>query len=153
MRTKLRNLTNGKIIDNTFNSGVKIETVRIETRTYQFLYNDDMGYHFMNSENFEQVTLNEHMINAPHLLKPEVKAIIIFHAEEEMPLSCELESFVNYEVTYTEPGIKGDTATNSSKPAKIDCEYEIRVPLFINIGDVVKVDTRKGGEYVERVKQ
>jgi elongation factor P len=153
VRTKLRNLTNGKIIDNTFNSGVKIETVRIETRTYQFLYNDDMGYHFMNTENFEQVTLNEHMINAPHLLKPEVKAIIIFHAEEEAPLSCELESFVQYEVTYTEPGIKGDTATNSSKPAKIDCDYEIRVPLFINIGDVVKVDTRKGGEYVERVKQ
>jgi len=153
VRTKMRNLNNGKIIDNTFNSGVKIEVVRIETRTYQFLYNDDMGYHFMNMEDYTQIALNEHMINAPHLLKPEVKATIVFHAEEEQPLTCNLESFVEYEITYTEPGIKGDTATNSTKPAKIDCEYEIRVPLFINIGDKVKVDTRDGGDYVERVKQ
>ncbi len=152
VRTKLRNLNNGKIIDHTFNSGVKIETVRIETRNYQFLYNDDMGYHFMNMENYEQTIIPEALINAPHLLKDEVVCTITFHAEEERPLSCDLPHFMEMEITYTEPGIKGDTATNSTKPAKIETGTEIRVPLFINIGDKIKIDTRDGGAYMERIK-
>ncbi len=153
VRTKLRNLNNGKIIDHTFNSGVKIEPVRIETRSYQYLYNDDQGYHFMNMEDYNQINIPEHLINAPKLLKEETICSIVFHAEEEKPLNCELPSFMEFEVTYTEPGVKGDTATNSTKPAKIDTGVEIRVPLFINTGDKVKVDTRNGGTYVERVKQ
>ncbi len=153
VRTKLRNLNNGKVVDNTFNAGVKIDPVRIETRKHQFLFKDEMGYHFMNLDDYEQVRIPEHLINAPHLLKEEVTADIMFHAEEEKPLSCELQPFLECTITYTEPGVKGDTATNSSKPATIDTGYEIRVPLFINIGDVVKIDTRTGGTYAERVKQ
>jgi elongation factor P len=107
----------------------------------------------MNSDNFEQVCIPEHLINAPHLLKESVTADIMFHAELEKPLSCELQPFMECTITYTEPGVKGDTATNSNKPATIDTGFEIRVPLFINTGDMVKVDTRNGGTYVERVKQ
>lgn len=152
VRTKLKNLNNGKTVDNTFNAGVKIETVRIETRNYQYLYNDDMGYHFMNSETYEQVPIPEHLINATQFLKDGVICQIMFHAEEELPLSCELPANIEVEITYTEPGVKGDTATNTLKPATIDTGAEIRVPLFINTGDNIKVDT-KSGSYVERVKK
>lgn len=152
VRTKLRNLNNGKIIDHTFNAGVKIETVRIETRKYQYLYKDDQGYYFMNMKDFEQVRIPEHLINAPDLLKEEVVCDIMFHAEEELPLSCELPAFIEYEITYTEPGVKGDTATNTLKPATIETGSKVKVPLFINEGDRIKVDTRNGGTYVERVK-
>jgi len=153
VRTKLKNINNGKVVDNTFNAGMKMDVVRIETRKHQFLFKDDTGYHFMNMQDYEQVIIPEHMINAPHLLKEEITADIVFHAEEEMPLSCDLQSFIECEITYTEPGVKGDTATNSMKPATIDTGYEVRVPLFINIGDTVKIDTRDGGTYAERIKQ
>lgn len=152
VRTKIKNLNNGKQLDKTFNSGVKIEPVRIETREYQFLYKDDTGYHFMNTENFEQIAIQEHLINAPEFLKPELICNIVFHAEEEQVLSCDLPPFVEAEVTYTEPGVKGDTATNTLKPATTDTGVEIRVPLFINTGDQIKVDTRSK-EYVERIKK
>lgn len=155
VRTKLKNLNNGKVVDHTFNAGIKIDVVRIETRKHQFLFKDDLGYHFMNLDDYEQVVIPEHIINAPLLLKEEVNADIMFHAEEEKPLNCEVQPFLECTITYTEPGVKGDTATNSSKPATIDTGSEIRVPLFINTGDVVKVDSRGGGSgtYVERVKQ
>jgi elongation factor P len=153
VRTKLKSLSNGKVLDHTFNAGHKIDTVRIETRKHQYLYKDDTGYHFMNSDDYTQVCIPEHLINAPHLLKEEVNADIMFHAEEELPLNCDLQPFIECEITYTEPGVKGDTATNSTKPATIDTGFELRVPLFINQGDTVKVDTRNGGDYVERVKQ
>ncbi|NND95595.1 MAG: elongation factor P [Flavobacteriales bacterium] len=155
VRTKLKNLDNGKIVDNTFNAGIKIDPVRIETRKHQFLYKDDTGYHFMNLDDYEQVVIPEHMINAPLLLKEEVTADIMFHADEERPLNCEVQPFLECTISYTEPGVKGDTATNSTKPATIDNGCEIRVPLFINVGDVVKVDTRGGGSgaYVERIRQ
>ncbi|NNC83939.1 MAG: elongation factor P [Flavobacteriales bacterium] len=155
VRTKLKNLENGKLVDHTFNAGVKIDPVRIETRKHQYLFKDDMGYHFMNLDDYEQVVIPEHLINAPLLLKEEVTADIVFHAEEEKPISCDIQPFLECTITYTEPGVKGDTATNSTKPATIDTGCEIRVPLFINEGDVVKVDTRGGGSgaYVERVSQ
>lgn len=152
VRTKLRNLENGKIVDNTFNAGVKIDTVRIETRSYQYLYNDDMGYHFMNNETYEQVNVAEHLINAPKFLKDGLMCKLIFHAEEETVLSAELPQYSEYEIIYTEPGVKGDTATNSTKPAKLDCGQEVRVPLFINIGDWIKLDTASG-TYSERIKK
>ena len=151
VRTKLKSLTSGKIIDHTFNSGVKIEPVRIETRKYQYLFTDDSGYHFMNKENYEQTFLQEEMINAPQFLKEGNDVEIMFHAEEERPLACDLPPFVELEITYTEPGIKGDTATNATKPAKVETGTEVRVPLFINEGDKIKIDTRTGS-YSERVK-
>lgn len=152
VRTKLKNVETGKVVDNTFNAGHKIETVRIETRDHQFLYKDDMGFHFMNSETFEQVCIEPHLIDNPQFLKDGLNCMIMFHAEEERPIAAELPQHIETEITYTEPGIKGDTATNTLKPATIDTGAEVRVPLFIDTGDWIKVDTRKG-EYSERVKK
>ncbi|NQY66862.1 MAG: elongation factor P [Flavobacteriales bacterium] len=151
VRTKLKNLTNGKIVDNTFNSGVKVTTVRIERRQYQYLYTEDKNYHFMHNETYEQTFIDEGLINAPQLLKEGQIADILYHAETETPLTCELPPFVELVVTYTEPGIKGDTATNALKPATMETGAEVRVPLFINDGDKIKVDTRDNS-YSERVK-
>ncbi|MGB0196247.1 MAG: elongation factor P, partial [Flavobacteriales bacterium] len=152
VRTKLKNLQTGKVVDHTFNAGVKIDPVRIETREYQYLYNDDQSFFFMNLESFEQIPIERHVINAPEFLKDGLICQLQFHADEERVLSCDLPTHVEAEITYTEPGIKGDTATNTLKPATIDTGVEIRVPLFIDIGDFVKVDTRNK-EYVERVKK
>ena len=152
VRTKLKNIENGKVVDNTFNAGVKIEPVRIETRNYQYLYKDDMGYNFMNSDTYEQISIEEHIINAPQFLKDGLICQLVFHAEEESVLSCDLPINIEVEITYTEPGIKGDTATNTMKPATVDTGSEIRVPLFVDTGDSIKIDTRTGA-YVERVKK
>ncbi len=151
VRTKLKSLTTGRVIDNTFPAGHKINEVRIERRKHQFLYNDDQGYHFMNNENYEQVFLNEEMIENPGLMKEGQEVEILFHAETETPLTLEMPAHVIMEITYTEPGVKGDTATNTLKPATIETGAEIRVPLFINQGDTVKIDARTG-DYMERVK-
>lgn len=151
VRTKLQSLTSGKIIDNTFNAGVKIDPVRIETRQYQYLFNDDSGYHFMNTDDYEQTFLPKAMINAPQFLKEGDMVDITFHAEEEKPLSCDLPAFVNLQITFTEPGVKGDTATNATKPATVETGAEVRVPLFINEGDRIRIDTRDGS-YCERLK-
>src|SRR5687768_2852862 len=118
VRTKMKSLTTGRVLENTFNSGASIDTVRVETRTYQFLYKDDTGYHFMNNDTFEQITLQEEMVSAPHLLKEGQEVTVTVHAGDERILSCSLPLYVNLEVTYAEPGIRGDTATNTLKPAK-----------------------------------
>ncbi len=152
VRTKMRNLDNGKVIDNTFTAGIKIETVRIERRTYQFLYKDDMGYNVMHTETFEQFAIKEEIINSPKFIKEGMEVEIMVHAETEDMLGCELPQYVEYEITYTEPGIKGNTATYATKPATIETGAEVRVPLFINQGDFIKVDT-KAGTYSERVKK
>jgi elongation factor P len=151
VRTKLKSLTSGKVIENTFPAGHKISTVRVERRTYQYLYNDDMGYHFMNNETFEQVRLQEAMIESPGLLKEGAQVEILFHAENETPLTLDMPQYITVEVTYTEPGVRGDTATNTLKPATIETGAEVKVPLFINTGDKIKVETSTGN-YVERVK-
>lgn len=151
VRTKLKSLTSGKVIDNTFPAGHKVKTARIERRPHQFLYIDDIGYHFMDSNSFEQVILQEDLINSPGLLKEGQEVDVIFHAETETPLNCELPPFVELEVTYTEPGVKGDTATNATKPAKLETGETINVPLFIDQEEKIKVDTRDNS-YVERVK-
>ncbi len=151
VRTKIRSLTTGKVLDHTFPSGHKIDIIRIENRKYQFLYKDSQGYHFMNTNDYEQTFLDEKLINAPQFLKEGAMVDILFHADEERPLSAEVASFVEMEITYTEPGIKGDTATNTMKPATVDTGAEVRVPLFINTGDKIKVDTRTG-IYSERIK-
>lgn len=151
VRTRLKNIKSGKVVDNTFSAGHKIETARVEKRTHQFLFKDEFGFHFMNTSTFEQVMIEESMIENSDLIKDGQEVDILFHAETETPLTCELPAYVELEITYTEPGIKGDTATNASKPATLETGAEIQVPLFINLGDKIKVDTRNRS-YGERVK-
>ncbi|MEL6152596.1 MAG: elongation factor P [Bacteroidota bacterium] len=153
VRTKLKSLTTGKVIDNTFNAGVKIDIARIERRPHQFLYQDSTGYHFMDNSTFEQLTLEEALISAPKLLKEGQAVDILFHqAAVAKPLNCELPPFVALKVTYTEPGFKGDTATKTLKPATLETGVQIQVPLFIDTDDVLKVDTRTS-TYAERIKK
>jgi elongation factor P len=153
VRTKLKSLTTGKVIDNTFGAGVKIETARIERRIYQFLYSDDLGFHFMHSETFEQVTINTSLIESPELLKEGQEVEIVYYADTETPISCDLPPFVVLEITYTEPGVKGDTSSSTAmKPATLETGAKISVPLFINTGDKIKIDTRSKS-YVERIKE
>jgi elongation factor P len=152
VRTKLRNLETGKVIENTFTAGVKINTVRIERRPYQFLYKDEGGYNFMHLETYEQMTLSQEQIDGIDLLKEGQYVEMMVHAETEAVLSCELPPFVELEVTYTEPGLRGDTASSTAlKQATLETGAVINVPLFIEIGEKIKVDTRNY-EYSERVK-
>ncbi len=151
VRTKIKSLTSGKVLDHTFSAGHKINVVRVERRKFQFLYNDDMGYHFMDNETYEQVSIQENMIDNPGMLKEGSEIEVLFHAEKDIPLSVDLPQYMVFEITYTEPGVKGDTATNTLKPATIETGAEVRVPLFINQGDKIKVDTRTAS-YVERAK-
>ncbi len=151
VRTKLKSLKTGKVIDNTFNSGVKVTTARIERRPHQFLYKDDLGFHLMDSSSFEQISLQGEMISQNEFLKEGQEVDVIYHAETETPLNVELPPFVVLQITYTEPGIKGDTATNTTKPATLETGAVIQVPLFIDQDEVIKVDTRTG-VYYERVK-
>ncbi len=152
VRTKLKSLTTGRVIDNTFPSGHKVTVARIERRPYQFLYKDDMGYHFMHRETFEQVAIEEKLIPSPDLMKEGQEVEVVVHAETETPLSVDLPPYVELEVTYTEPGVKGDTSsTTAMKPATLETGATINVPLFINQGEKIKVDTRTRS-YGERVK-
>lgn len=153
VRTKLKNLKTGKVVENTFNAGVKINVVRIERRPYQYLYKDDLGYNFMHTETFEQVVIASEMIDNPGLLKEGNMVEINFHADTETPLTLEMPPFVELEITYTEPGEKGNTATSTAlKPATLETGAEVMVPIFINTGDIIKVDTRDNS-YSERVKK
>src|SRR4030095_1260990 len=151
IRTKLKSVTTGRVIDQTFNSGETINPVRVERRKYQFLYKDDNGYNFMDQNTFEQLALQEEMLNGHEFLKEGQEVEISFHAETDKALTCELPPFVVLEITYSEPGVKGDTANNPLKRATLETGAEIHVPLFVEPGTKVKVDTRTG-EYVERVK-
>jgi elongation factor P len=151
VRTKLKNVKTGKLIPNTFTAGVKIDIQRVERRAYQFLYADGDDYHFMNNETYDQIYIPKQIINAPEFLKEGQVAEIVFHAETETPLYCELPAFVILKITYTEPGEKGNTATNALKEATVETGAIVRVPLFIGMDEIIKVDTRTS-EYSERVK-
>ncbi len=158
VRSKLKNLENGRVLENTFSSVTqKIEQVRVERRPYQFTYEDDLGAHFMHTETFEEINIEKTLINNYDLITDGQIVEVMFHTEKESVLSAELPPIVEMEVIYTEPGIKGDTAsTNSLKPATVNSATskdgaEIRVPLFINTGDKIRVDTRTR-EYYERIK-
>ena len=151
VRTKLRNVTTGRILDKTFSAGVRIDEVRIERRPYQFLYKDDMGYNFMNTETFEQLAIPGEQIDGVQYLKDGDIVEVQVHAESETVLTAEMPTHVVLEITYTEPGLRGDTATNTLKPATVETGAEVRVPLFIETGEKVKIDTRTR-TYVERVK-
>ncbi|MCS6991346.1 MAG: elongation factor P [Chitinophagales bacterium] len=151
VRTRLKSLTTGKIIDQTFNSGEEIDLVTVQRRKYQFLYSDEAGYHFMDQNTFEQVTLDADMVDGKEFLKEGQEVEIVFDAETDRALSCELPLHVVLKVTYAEPAVKGDTANNPMKKATLETGAEILVPMFVESGIYVKVDTRTG-EYVERVK-
>ena len=151
VRTKLKSLKTGKVISNTFNSGVKIDIARVERRQYQYSYKDDFGHHFLNTETWEEVTIPEDIISAPQFLKDGQEVEILFHADTETPLTCDMPAYVVLKITYTEPGEKGNTATNALKDAKLETGATVKVPLFVNEGEKIKVDTRSG-EYSERVK-
>ena len=135
VRSKLKNIATGRVIDKTWNSGVKVEEVRIERRPYQYLYKDEMGLNFMHPETFEQITIPEAVIDGVQFLKDGDMVEAMVHAATE-----------------TEPGLKGDTATNTLKPATVETGAEVRVPLFITEGELITIDTRDGS-YVGRVKE
>jgi elongation factor P len=152
VRTKLKSLTNGKVLDNTFSAGHKIDEVRVETHEYQFLYAEGDLFNFMHVESYEQIQLSKAILDAPDLLKEGATVKVIINAENEMPLSVDMPASVVLEVTYAEPGVKGNTATNATKPAKVETGASVNVPLFINEGDKIKIDTATGS-YMERVKE
>lgn len=152
VRTKMRSVTTGRILEKTFNAGVKLDEVRIEKRPYQFLYADEMGYNLMNQETFEQISIPREQIVGVDFLKEGDTIDVQVHAESETVLTAELPQSVVLRVTYTEPGIKGDTATNAMKPATVETGAEVRVPLFINEGDLIKISSADGS-YVERIKE
>ena len=151
VRTKIRNLNTGRLLENTFTSGVKIEVIRIENRKYQFLYAEGNDYHLMNLDDYEQIMLQKEFIENVEFLKEGENVNVLFHADKGLPLSATLPAHVTLEITKTEPGVKGNTATNTFKPATTESGADIQVPLFINEGDKIKIDTVKGA-YLERVK-
>ncbi|WLD24882.1 elongation factor P [Flavobacterium dauae] len=152
VRTKLKSVTSGKTLDNTFSAGHKIDVVRVETHTFQYLYNEGNDYHFMNNETFEQITLEKSILDAPELLKEGTNVMVQINTETESPLSVDMPASIVLEVTYTEPGVKGNTATNATKPATVETGAQVNVPLFINEGDKIKIDTASGS-YIERIKE
>ncbi|MDA0200669.1 MAG: elongation factor P [Bacteroidetes bacterium] len=151
VRTKLKSVTTGKVVDNTFSAGHKIEDIRVETNKYQFLYNDGDDYNFMNVDDYNQIIVNKNSIDNPELMKEGEIVSISINTEDGLPLSVDMPASVILEVIHTEPGVKGNTATNATKPATVETGAKINVPLFINEGDKIKVDTDKGN-YQERIK-
>lgn len=151
VRTKLKSLRTGKVIPRTFNAGVKVEVARVERRPYQYLYKDDMGYIFMHTDTFEQVTIPIEIISAHQFMKEGQEVEILYHADTETPLTCDLPAYVVLQITYTEPGERGNTATNAVKDATLETGAVVKVPLFVNEGENIKVDTRSGS-YSERIK-
>lgn len=152
VRTKMKSVTSGKTLDNTFSAGHKIDVVRVETHTFQYLYNEGSDFHFMNNETFEQITLDKNILDAPDLLKEGTNVMVQINTETEAPLSVDMPASIVLEVTYTEPGVKGNTATNATKPATVETGAQVNVPLFINEGDKIKIDTASGS-YMERIKE
>jgi len=152
VRTKMKSVTNGKVIDNTFSAGHKIEEVRVETHKFQFLYNDGETFHFMNTSDYSQIELQKAVLDSPELMKEGEVVTVLINTEDSSPLSVDLPASVILEVTATEPGVKGNTATNATKPATVETGATVMVPLFINEGDKIKVETAKGS-YKERIKE
>lgn len=150
VRTKFKNIRTGQVVDNTFRSGEKIDIVRLEAKEMQYLYKDGSSYIFMNNETYDQIPLSEEIFKEISQFIKESEVIkVLLHNEK--PIDVEIPIFVNLEVLTTEPGIKGDTVTGASKPAVLETGYTIQVPLFINEGDKIRIDTRTGS-YCERVK-
>jgi elongation factor P len=149
---KLTGVDNNRTIEKTWNSGENIFPVRVERRDFQYLYKDDTGYNFMDNESFEQVAVAETMIDAPKFLSEGMLCSVLVNTETELPMSVELPDKIVGKITYSEPGMKGDTATRTLKPATIESGAQVMVPLFVNEGDLIRINA-KTGEYVERVKE
>jgi elongation factor P len=148
---KLKGVDNNRSIEKTWNSGDSIFPVRVERKTFQYLYKDDTGYNFMDSETFEQIAMQETLVDAPQFLKEGQEVSVLINTDNEQPMSVELPDKIVLAVTYSEPGLKGDTATRTLKPAKLETGATVNVPLFVNEGELIRINT-KTGEYVERVK-
>ncbi|MDX1547359.1 MAG: elongation factor P [Rhodothermales bacterium] len=150
VRTKLKNVRDGRVVDNTFRAGEKVKEARVERRQYQFLYEDDLGLHFMNTEDYSQTSLRPEQVGKREFIKEGGVIDVLFHAETEEPLTTEMAKSVELEVAETDPGLRGDTATGATKPATLESGAVVQVPLFIDEGDVIRVNTDTG-EYVTRV--
>ena len=150
VRTTLKNVRNGRVVDNTFRAGEKVKEARVERREHQFLYQDDLGLHFMNTETYAQFSLPAEQIEKREFIKEGGMIDILFHAETEEPLRAEISKSVELQVVDTDPGLKGDTATGATKPATLESGAVVNVPLFINEGDVIRVNTDTG-DYITRV--
>jgi len=150
VRTKLKDISSGKIIDETFNSGIKLEFLKIEAKEMQFLYDDGDSHIFMDNVTYEQIiVINSLVGNNKNFLKGGINVDLLFDDTEV--LDIRLPAHVALEVKHTEPGVKGNTATGATKPATLETNYTLNVPLFVDEGDILKIDTRSG-EYIERVK-
>ncbi len=152
MRTTLKDVVSGRVLEKRFNIGEALEDVRVERRPYQYLYLDGADYIFMNQETFDQVPIAKDLITGVDFMKESDVVEVVSDADTNTILYAEMPVKTNLRVTHSEPGVKGDTATNATKPATLETGAEIRVPLFINEGDLVQVDTRDGS-YVNRVKE
>jgi len=151
VRTKIKSLTTGRVIDKTFRSGEKVETPNLEEKKMQYLYSDGDDYHFMDTESYEQTSLSTDQLGAgKDWLKENMEIEVLYH--NGMPIGVEVPMFVELQIVQTDPGIKGDTASGGSKPATLETGAVVKVPLYMEEGEVIKIDTRTG-EYIERVKQ
>ena len=151
MHTKLKNVVDGRVLERRFNIGEKLEDVRVERRPYQYLYMDGDDAIFMNQETFDQIPINKEIVSGSAFMKEGDVVDVVTDASTESVLYAEMPIKTVLEVTYTEPGVKGDTATNTLKPATVESGAEVRVPLFINVGEKIEIDTRDGS-YVGRVR-
>lgn len=149
---KLKGVDNSRSLEITWNSGETIHPVRVEKKPFQFLYKDDSGYSFMDTETFEQITVPENLVDAPQFLKDGQEVSVLINGETEQPLGVELPDKIVLKVTYSEPGMKGDTATRTLKPATVETGANVNVPLFVNEGELIRINT-KTGDYLERVKE
>jgi elongation factor P len=152
MRTTLKDVVNGRVLEKRFNIGEALEDVRVERRAYQYLYLEGQDYIFMNQETYDQIPINKELITGVNYMKENDVVEVVSDADTNTILYAEMPVKTNLRVIHSEPGIKGDTATNATKPATLETGVEIRVPLFINEGDLVQVDTRDGS-YLNRVKE
>ena len=149
--TKLKNIVSGAVQEKKFRSGESFDVPDIERKSMQFLYSDDMGFHFMDTENYEQISFSSDQVGETQKFLKEQQQVEV-QIYQDKPIGIELPTSVEFEITYTEPGVKGDTVSSTTKPATIETGATINVPLFVNMGDKVKVDTRNGN-YIERVKK
>ena len=151
MRVKYKDVVDGRVLEKRFNIGEKLEDVRVERRPFQYLYQEGEDYIFMNNETFEQIPIAHDLINGVDFLKEGMTVDVAIGSSTDTVLMADLPTKVELMVQYTEPGLKGDTATNTLKPATLETGAEVRVPLFINEGEIIRIDTRDGS-YCERVK-
>ena len=152
MRTTLKDVVSGRVLEKRFNIGEALEDVRVERRPYQFLYKEGEDYIFMNQETFDQIPIAKELVTGVDFMKESDVVEVVRDADTETVLYAEMPVKTVLRITHSEPGIKGDTATNATKPATLETGVEVRVPLFINEGDLIQVDTRDGS-YLQRMKE